>query len=345
MRVNLATQFMSRTVAAGIYTHAITGLLPQSAIYTAEFFYEVDRLFDCFNNATKFNFKDILGGISSESCHHQFISDIITNYIKSWEVCAPQHVHIHCIDGWLSNLAALKALWQDVQFFRVKYLLTRRLNQDCLENLFAKLRNRSGNCDHPTVHSFMKGLKAVMNNDLLHGPLSGNCEADDLQFLEIDSNCHPDFPLHPTLDDESDTEDPDEAQQVMAIGERNALFYIVGWTCRIFLKMHKCDTCRQLLVDENCKFDKNENFFTHFKAETKAASPFGGLTLARERVLEHFKEVEQLINVHIDKAMLRNEVSHDLLRKFEKHQFRTPLALCHRSLIQKMHLIYIRLKI
>ena len=84
----------------------------------------------------------------------------------------------------------------------------------------------------------MKGLKAVTSNGQLHGSLSGNCEADDLQFLEIDSNCHPDFPLHPSLDDESDTEDSDEVQQVMAIGETNALFYIVGWTCRKFLKMH-----------------------------------------------------------------------------------------------------------
>ena len=97
-RVNLATQVKSRTVAAGIYTHAITGLLPQAAIYAAEFVYEEDRLFDCCNSATKFHFKEVLGGISSESCHHQFISDI-TSFIKSWEVCAPQHVHIHCIDG------------------------------------------------------------------------------------------------------------------------------------------------------------------------------------------------------------------------------------------------------
>lgn len=78
------------------------GLLPEAAIYTAEFVYEMDRLFDCFNSATKFNFKEVRGGISSESCHHQFISDI-TSYIKSWEVCAPQHVHIHCTQT-LSNL-------------------------------------------------------------------------------------------------------------------------------------------------------------------------------------------------------------------------------------------------
>lgn len=152
----------------------------------------------------------------------------------------------------------------------------------------------------------MKGLKAVMNNDLLHGPLSGNCEADDLQFLEIDSNCHPDFPLHPSLDDESDIEDSDEAQQVMAIAERNAVFYVAGCTCRKFLKFHKCYTCRQLLIDDNCKFGNDDKIFSHFKAETKAASPFGGLTLARETVVNHFKDVEKFINVNIDKVMLRN---------------------------------------
>ena len=106
-----------------------------------------------------------------------------------------------------------------------------------------------------------------------------------------------------------------------------------------------CDMCRQLLIDEDCKFDKDDKIFTHFKAEIEAASLFGGLTLARETVLEHFQEVEKLINVHIHKAMLRNAFSHNSFRKLEIHKFKTPLPLCHRHFIQKMHLIYIRLKI
>ena len=48
MRVNLATQVLSRTVAAGIYTHSTTGQLPQAAVHTAEFVYEVERLFLLF---------------------------------------------------------------------------------------------------------------------------------------------------------------------------------------------------------------------------------------------------------------------------------------------------------
>ena len=140
MRINLAAQVLSRTVAAGMYTHSTTGQLPQAAVYTAEFVHEVDRLFDCFNSSVRFHFKQVRGGLSSNSCHLAFINEI-KSYIESWEVCAPPHVHIHCIDGWLSNLTALKALWQDIQVYKVKYLLTRRLNQDCVENLFSKLRN------------------------------------------------------------------------------------------------------------------------------------------------------------------------------------------------------------
>ena len=121
MRVNLATEVMSGNVAAAIYTHSITCLLPQEAMYAAEFVHEVDILFDWFNSARRFHFKEILGGMSHVLCHNQFINDI-TSYIKSWEVCAPHHVHIHYIDGWLINSAALKSLWQYVQIHKIKHL-------------------------------------------------------------------------------------------------------------------------------------------------------------------------------------------------------------------------------
>ena len=127
MRVSLAAQVMSRTVAAGIFTHSVAGLLPETAVHTADFVYKVDRLFDCFNSSVAYHFKDVRGGISSKSCHIQFMREI-TSYINSLQVRAPPHVRIHCIDGWLINLTSLQALWQDVQSCRVKYLLTRRLN-------------------------------------------------------------------------------------------------------------------------------------------------------------------------------------------------------------------------
>lgn len=45
MRVNPAAQVHSRSVSAGVYTHAVLGALPEEAINTATFSNDVDELF------------------------------------------------------------------------------------------------------------------------------------------------------------------------------------------------------------------------------------------------------------------------------------------------------------
>lgn len=50
MRVCLAAEVLSHTVAAGISTYVALGKLPDEAIHTAEFVEAVDGLFDCFNS-------------------------------------------------------------------------------------------------------------------------------------------------------------------------------------------------------------------------------------------------------------------------------------------------------
>ena len=164
MRVNLAVQVLSGTVSSALYTHSISGKLPKAAIHTAEFVQKVDKLFDCFNSSSRHHYKDVLAAVTSDSCHLNFITQM-KDYLLKLQVCAPPHVRIHCIHGWLINLSSVEALWQDLQSYSgVRYLLTRRLNQDCIENLFAKLRVRFGNCDHPTAYNFIKGLRSVMTN-------------------------------------------------------------------------------------------------------------------------------------------------------------------------------------
>lgn len=46
MRVSLAAQVFSRSVSAGVYTHAVLGALPEEAINTATFLNNVDELLD-----------------------------------------------------------------------------------------------------------------------------------------------------------------------------------------------------------------------------------------------------------------------------------------------------------
>ena len=49
--------------------HSIAGLLPQEAVHTRKFVYQVGRLIDCFNSSVTFNFEDVRGGSSEKSCH------------------------------------------------------------------------------------------------------------------------------------------------------------------------------------------------------------------------------------------------------------------------------------
>ena len=85
----------------------------------------------------------------------------------------------------LFNSTIPQVHWQDLQCYEV--------NQDCLENLFGKLRFRGGNCDHPTAYSFSKGLKSIVNNDVFQSPLfsNGNCEIDESLFPDVTFRCEP----------------------------------------------------------------------------------------------------------------------------------------------------------
>jgi len=50
------------------------------------------------------------------------------------------------INGWISNINALKLLWDILRNnYNFKFLFTRRLTQDCVENLFSIIRLKCGN--------------------------------------------------------------------------------------------------------------------------------------------------------------------------------------------------------
>lgn len=67
----------------------------------------------------------------------------------------------------------------DLKTEGTSYVLTGRLNQDPLENLFAAYRQKGGNNRNPTVKTFnaLFKLKTVMT--LMTLPENSNCEPDE----------------------------------------------------------------------------------------------------------------------------------------------------------------------
>lgn len=135
MKVCYATQILSRTVASGVYTYATLGGLPREAIGTANFVCNMNELFDDFNSSVLNHYRSRKCGINDTNGNKEFLDDM-RSWIQSWEILGTNR-QIPSVQGWLLNISSLQGLWEDVSsVYKLQYVLSRRINQDCLEIFF-----------------------------------------------------------------------------------------------------------------------------------------------------------------------------------------------------------------
>jgi hypothetical protein len=66
-------------------------------------------------------------------------------------------------NGIVSSIRALCLLYDELHSnYHVQYIMTRKLNQDCLENYFSQLRYRGGPYDHPTAVSAIYRIRMLI---------------------------------------------------------------------------------------------------------------------------------------------------------------------------------------
>ncbi|KAG8274883.1 hypothetical protein J6590_098024 [Homalodisca vitripennis] len=66
-----------------------------------------------------------------------------------------------------------------------RYLLTSRLNQDPIENLFSSIRQRGGFNRNPTVRVFRGSLRIAILNQLMETPRSTSYDPDMDDLLDL----------------------------------------------------------------------------------------------------------------------------------------------------------------
>ena len=167
------------------------------------------------------------------------------------------------MSGWQLTLSAVVNLWPILNSsHNFEFLLTRRLNQDSLENLFSVIRQRGGNCDNPTSLNFSRLFKQVCCNSLFRPVAGSNCELDSDSLLaaiasheqkqivintntsQIEKHYFTTFPnLSMVCNEDSNLED-------------NGLSYVCGYFLRRLLKWHSCQVCDTLWIDKSC-FDQD----------------------------------------------------------------------------------------
>jgi len=183
IRVCLATQTLSHTVSSGILTLVALNKMRSKATYTAKCIAFFDSLFDIFNSITYNEPKLLRRPLSKDSCHWEFLKNA-DHFLNNLKIHNKSGNQPPCFKGWRENINALRLLYEELntEYF-IEFLLTRRLTQDCIENVFSIIRAKCGNNTTPDAAKFQSAIRMLMCNNLLTPSKEGNCEMDACQFL------------------------------------------------------------------------------------------------------------------------------------------------------------------
>ena len=78
------------------------------------------------------------------------------------------------------SINGLFGLWQHLmKEEKFQFILTGRLNQDCVENLFSIIRGKGDFCDNPDVEQFKAAFKYLIADKLFVQSDASNCKIDN----------------------------------------------------------------------------------------------------------------------------------------------------------------------
>lgn len=183
MKVKYAAQVFSATVASHMRHYIRNNVLEATAAHTAHFIDQFDKLFDLFNATSEQHpFKPYNNGFSGQQYQYDLLDTmyaLIDSIVVTGKDGKNNTAKNKFLRGWRQNIMAIRQIWADLKDIDdVKYLPTRNLNQDGLENFFGKMRSSCGDCRMPTCYQFMCQFRRKSALNILSTSIGANCEND-----------------------------------------------------------------------------------------------------------------------------------------------------------------------
>ncbi|KAI4454385.1 mitochondrial import inner membrane translocase subunit tim22 [Holotrichia oblita] len=283
MKVKNATQVFSRTVSAIMRGFALRGVsgVPVSAGDTADFLLFFDKLFDSLNASTinVVEGKELRGAVTNTSPHVEFWQYAVRylENIKFFNRKASQPPSVKNFIFTIKRIMYLRTTLSTTT--NAKFLCTRHINQDPLENFFGCIRNHGARNINPTCHSFLLSFKTLLINNFLspHSP-GANCEEDDTEggLAEL-SNLLSGEPPSPVMEPTHTVNIPSTQVQVDAATYSQT--YVAGYIARkISMYVKKCVLCTNELLANN---ETDEHFLITLKCYTSKALLYPSTTFIK----------------------------------------------------------------
>ena len=199
MKVNLATQTLSSSVAVAIDFCNKTLKLPQfiGSEATVRFIMLFDRLFDILNSRNPFGkgFKTAMRP-QSEFIWQSFLTEAMSYIFELRDPTGLLMIESRRKTGFIGFLAAIQSitsLYTELVYCEdrpLKYLLTYKFSQDHLELFFSAVRSSFGSNNNPTARQFTAAYKRLIVRNEIAG-VAGNCMAMDSTSILFVTNSTP----------------------------------------------------------------------------------------------------------------------------------------------------------
>ena len=352
MKVKRAAQVFSNTVQAAMLTYICSGDLPSEAFYTATFLKKVDSLFDIFNSSSLLDSKPFKCALKEGSPSFDFLKMMKSTFERL--TVLGLKTQPPCMKGWVMTINALLCLWDELKSLpNVKYLCTRRINQDPLENCFSVVRSKGGFCDNPTPKQFTAAYKQILIQCCISQSELSNCESDvNNVLLDVFGRQLPQGSVGVVTTETQNKELDIEYEQLIgtiSTVNANALVYVAGYTCRTYLSKHSdCTNCSKLLQGRTHLEGKtaDDMVFIQNKAYSNCSGACGGLCVPSTELVSFITQCEQVFSsnfmsmLHMSKVCDR--LVNAILRNVEMSWFSSTGCSANIPLIVR---IYMKMRI
>lgn len=238
--------------------------------------------------------------------------------------------------------------------------MTRRLNQDCLENFFGRVRTRNGNSTEPTSWQLVSSFRKIFFITIIIHPMQGNC-SDDLWDILLEGN---NLYASLTTDEQQSTSSeqlaniPEVSQQkntnvnppissadynAFDLPEKNALVYTCGYLLKKCFDQHKdCCLFESYLRSANSALNfSQDTTFIRYKDYCKdGGSTF--LIIPQDNFVQFVEAMEDKFGAFFKNKYTNCKVLNNLLKEVQNISFSIP-CLCFPIIYLKK--LYLRMRL